>query len=572
LPLLTLRSIEGLLFRPMALTVVFALLGAVGFTLLVLPPLAGVVLRRGYQDWENPILTRLRPAYLNTVRRLMQRPALVVAGATAVVALVCLTILPRLGTEYLPYLDEGVIWIRANFPEGTAVQQTAEFGREIRETILNHPDVAFVTAQAGRNDSGTDPFPPSRLELLVGPKPRDQWVSKNKRQLLDELGTELRAEFPTTRFNFTQPIIDSVTEDTNGTSADLAVQLTGPDLDELLRLAIKTRDIVREVPGAVDVNIEQEGPQPQLVIQPDRALCASYDVQIEDVNQLINTALGGEPVGMLYEGERRFEIVTRFDRQYLSSPEAVARLPVFSNTGVPVPLAQLAKFDLVDGQTIIARDSGQRRLTVRCDIVGTDQGSFVRQVQQRFAAGVQLPAGYQVQWLGMFENLDRASRHFAWVIPLTVVLIYILLVFTFGNHREALLVLLSIPFSLVGGVIALYVRGMHLNVSNGVGFAALFGISIMNGVLMVEWISALRRQGLPTDEAILQGASDRLRPIVMASLVAILGLVPASVATGLGSDVQRPLATVIVWGLFSSCVLTLFVIPALYRLSAPRHP
>jgi len=571
LPLLTLTSIEGLLFRPMALTVVFALLGAVGCTLLVLPPLSAILLRKGYEDFENSLLSRARPLYSVMLRRLIHRPLAVALAAGIAVAAVCVTVLPRLGTEYLPYLDEGVIWIRANFPEGTAVQQTAEFGRQIREILLENPDIAFVTAQAGRNDSGTDPFPPSRLELLVGPKPRDQWASPNKRDLLDQLGGRLRAEFPTSRFNFTQPIIDSVTEDTNGTSADLAVQLTGADLDELLKLATTTRAIVRSVPGAVDVNIEQEGPQPQLIVEPDRALCASYDVRIEDVNQLINVALGGEPVGILYEGERRFDVVTRFDRQFLTSPEAVGRLPVFSRGGVPVPLAQVARFQLTDGQTIIARDSGQRRLTVRCDIVGRDQGSFVRDVQRRFNEHIELPAGYQVQWLGMFENLDRASRHFAWVIPVTVVLIYILLFFTFGTHREALLVLVSIPFSLIGGAIALYVRGMHLNVSSGVGFAALFGISIMNGVLMVEWISELRRQGMATDLAIVQGALDRLRPILMASLVAILGLVPASVATGLGSDVQRPLATVIVWGLVSSCVLTLFVIPSLYGLMAPKH-
>jgi cobalt-zinc-cadmium resistance protein CzcA len=570
LPLLTLRSIEGLLFRPMALTVVFALIGAVLCTLFVLPAAATVLLRRGYRDWENPLLAWFRPRYEALIRVLMGHRFGVLSAALATMAAVALFIVPRLGTEYLPYLDEGVIWVRANFPEGTAVQQTAEFGKQIREIVLEFPDVQFVSAQAGRNDSGTDPFPPSRLELMVGPKPRGQWVSASKQDLVAAIGRRLREEFPTTRFNFTQPIIDSVTEDTNGTSANLAVQLTGADLDVLSKLARQVVELVRSVPGSVDVNIEQEGPQPQLVIQPDRALCASYDVQIEDVNQLINTALGGEPVGTLYEGERRFDVVTRFDRRYLSSPQSVGRLPVFSRSGVPVPLAQVARFDVVDGHTLIARDGGQRRLTVRTDIVGRDQGSFVREVQRRFADEVQLPSGYQVEWLGMFENLQRASRHMIVVLPITIALIYWLLVVTFGNQREALLVLLSIPFAFIGGALALYVRGMHFNVSNGVGFAALFGISIMNGVLMVECIAGLRRQGMDVAEAVVQGASQRLRPILMASLVAILGLVPASIATGLGSDVQRPLATVIVWGLCSSSVLTLLVIPSLYSLFAPK--
>jgi cobalt-zinc-cadmium resistance protein CzcA len=569
LPLLTLTSIEGLLFRPMAITVVYALIGAVVFTLFVLPSLATLLLRRGYRDFENPLLTWCRPRYEQLVLRMSRRPWSVLAVSGAVVGAVCVLIIPRLGTEYLPYLDEGVIWIRANFPEGTAVQQTAAYGNEIRAIVRSFPDVAFVTAQAGRNDSGTDPFPPSRLELMVGPKPREEWVSRSKQELVAKIGERLRAEFPTTRFNFTQPIIDSVTEDTNGTSANLAVQLTGEDLEILRRLAEEVKAVVQAVPGAVDVNIEQEGPQPQLLIQPDRALCATYNVSIDDVNQLINTALGGEPVGTLYDGEKRFDIVTRFDRAYLTSPEAVGRLPVFSASGVPVPLSQVAKFEVLDGQTIIARDGGRRRLTVRTDIVGRDQGSFVREVQRRFDEHIELPAGYNVQWLGMYENLERASRHFVVVLPITVALIYALLVLTFGTHREALLVLLSIPFAAVGGVLALYLRGMHFNVSNGVGFAALFGISIMNGVLMVEWISNLWHSGASLDDAITKGAGERLRPILMASLVAILGLLPASVASGLGSDVQRPLATVIVWGLISSSILTLFVVPGVYRLFAP---
>lgn len=572
LPLLTLTSIEGLLFRPMAITVVYALIGAVIFTLFVLPALATLLLRNGYRDWENPLLRWLRPRYERLIGSLSRRPWTVLVGSLALVAVTSLTVIPRLGTEYLPYLDEGVIWIRANFPEGTAVQQTAAYGRDIRAIVGSFPDVAFVTAQAGRNDSGTDPFPPSRLELMVGPKPREEWQSKSKQELVAKIGERLRAEFPTTRFNFTQPIIDSVTEDTNGTSANLAVQLTGPDLEVLRQLAAEVKTVVQSVAGAVDVNIEQESPQPQLVIEPDRALCATYNVAIDDVNQLINTALGGEPVGTLYEDEKRFDVVTRFDRVYLNSPEAVGRLPVFSASGIPIPLSQVAKFSVLDGQTIIARDDGQRRLTVRTDIAGRDQGSFVHEVQARFAREIKLPAGYRVQWLGMYENLERASRHFVYVIPVTIVLIYALLVFTFGTHREALLVLISIPFAFIGGAVALYVRGMNFNVSNGVGFAALFGISIMNGVLMVEWISKLRHGRLSLDEAIVRGAGERLRPILMASLVAILGLLPASVATGLGSDVQRPLATVIVYGLLSSTLLTLIVIPCLYRLFATKQP
>jgi len=569
-PLLSLTSIEGLLFRPMALTVIFALLGAAIFAMLALPALATMLLRKGFRDWENPVLRVVRSLYGHFVVALLRFRWGVLLGMIATLVLVCVTIIPRLGFDFLPYLDEGVIWVRANFPEGTSLEQTAKFGDQMREIVHEFQDVTFVTAQAGRNDSGTDPFAPSRLEMMVGLKPYDQWALGSKRELIDKLGERLRQDFPTTRFNFTQPIIDSVTEDTNGTSANLAVEFSGPDIDILRKLGRQTIEVLRQVPGAVDVNIEQEGPQPQLVIEPDRARCARYNVHIGDVNQLINTALGGEPIGTLYEGERRFDIVTRFGREFLSSTEAIGRLPVYNQSGLPIPLEQVANFDLRDGQTFIARESGRRRITVRCDIVGRDQGGFVAEAKRLFAENVTVPEGYRVRWIGMFENLERASRHFLLVIPITVGIIYFLLLATFKTQRETLIVLLSIPFAFVGGAIALYARGMTFNVSSGVGFAALFGVSIMNGVIMVEWISKLRREGAELDEAIVSGAKNRLRPILMASLVAILGLLPASISTGLGSDVQRPLATVIVWGLFSSLLLTLCVLPALYRLLPPK--
>jgi len=546
------------------------------FALFVVPVLATFLFRHGYREWENPLLRWFRPVYARAIRRLLAARGLVAAGVAALVAVVLLGVIPRLGTEFLPYMDEGVIWIRANFPEGTSIQQTAEFGKTIRQIVRDKfQDIKFVTVQSGRNDDGTDPFPPSRMEMMVGPKPRGQWVQfKTKHELLAALGERLREEFPTTRFNFTQPIIDSVTEDTNGTSANLAIEFSGLDSDVLLGLARRGVELLRRVPGALDVSIEQEGPQPQLVIQPDRALCARYNVNIDDVNRLINTALGGEPVGTLYEGERRFDIVAKFDRTWLNSPQAIGRLPVHTADGIPVPLGEVAKIDLVDGQTIIARENSRRRLTVRCDITGRDQGGFVADAQRRFAREItpSLPADYRVEWLGMFENLARARVHFLVLIPITIGLIYVLLWVTFGSQRAALLVLLAVPFACIGGALALYVRGMHLNMSAAVGFTALFGVAIMDGVLMVRWVSTLRTQGMALEEAIVEGALGRLRPILMTSIVAIFGLLPASLATGLGSDVQRPLATVIVWGLFSSTTLTLFVVPVLYRILVPGLP
>jgi cobalt-zinc-cadmium resistance protein CzcA len=573
LPLLSLTSIEGLLFRPMALTLVFALLGALFFALFVVPVLATILFRRGYQEWDNPLLRWFRPVYAASLRGMLHIRWLVVVAVAGLLAVVFVRVLPRLGTEFLPYMDEGVLWIRANFPEGTSIQQTTRFGKDIRQIILDFPEIQCATVQAGRNDSGTDPFPPSRMELMVAPKPSETWQRfRSKHELVAALGQRLREEFPTTRFNFTQPIIDSVTEDTNGTSANLAVEFSGPQTGVLLGLARKMVDLLRKVPGAQDVSIEQEGPQPQLVIDPDRALCARHNVRIDDVKRLIDTALGGEPVGALYEGDRRFDIVAKLDRSFVTSAQAIGRLPVHTTDGTAVPLAEVARIEIVDGQTIIARENGVRRMTVRCDITGRDQGGFVAEAQRRFAETMTVPAGYRVEWLGMFENLTRARRHFMVLIPITIALIFVMLWVTFHSPRAAVVVLLAVPFACIGGVLALYVRGMHLNMSSAVGFTALFGVAIMDGVLMVRWISTLRVQGMGLEEAIVEGALERLRPILMTSIVAIFGLLPASLATGLGSDVQRPLATVIVWGLFSSTTLTLFVVPVFYRILVPRLP
>jgi cobalt-zinc-cadmium resistance protein CzcA len=574
IPLLTLTRIEGLLFRPMALTIVFALIGALLFALFAVPVLVALLFSRGYKEWHNPLMRLLEPAYAWTIRRLLGVRWLVALLVGVALAGVVWYIAPRLGTEFLPYMDEGSIWVKSNFPDGCSLQQTSAFGGRLREIVRDEfPDIAFISVQAGRNDANTDPFPSNRMEIMIGPKPRKEWRQfQTKDELVTALGKRFRSEFPTNRFNFTQPIIDNVIEDTNGTSADLAVEISGDDAAVLRELAERTVELLRSVRGSQDVAVEQEGPQPQLVIEPDRQLCARYNVRVEDVNTIINTALGGEPVGTLYEGERQFNIVTKFDPSVSRSPAAVGRLPVFTADGIALPLSQVARIDVNDGQTIIGREGSRRRLTVRCDIRGRDQGGFVGEAQEKFEREIKLPPEYRVKWLGMFENLSRARKHFMIMIPVAGALVFAMLVITLGSARAALAVVLAVPFAVVGGVLALHLRGMNLNVSGGVGFAALLGVSIMNGVLMLQRVTDLRMNGLPLDDAVVRGARELLRAILMASLVAMLGLVPASMATGLGSDVQRPLATVIVWGLFSATAVTLFVVPVFYRLLNPPLP
>lgn len=570
LPLLTLGSIEGLLFRPMALTMIFTLLGALVFALFVVPILSLYVFRGGYVEWENPILERLQHAYGKLLYGLMRYRRPVIVAAFGLLGLAVYFVAPRIGTEFLPHMDEGTIWVRANFPEGTSLEQSSAYGRRLRETALALEDIDFITVQAGRNDSNTDPYPPSRLEIMIGPKPENERRRfRSKHELVAELRRRFRETLPTTRFNFTQPIIDSVTEDTNGTSANLAVELSGEDPSVLLDLAAKTRDLLRSIPGAVDVNIEQEGPQPQVIIEPDRALCARYNVRIEDVSRMINVALGGEPVGTLYEGDRRFDITARFRRDAAASTASLGRLPIHTRDGIPISLDQVARIEVTDGQTLIARENGRRRLTVRTDIVGRDQGGFVAEAQRRFASEVSLPHGYRVSWLGMFENLARAKRHFSILLPLTIAVISLVLLASFRSPRIVLILLMPIPFSFVGATLALYARGMNMNVSAAVGFGTLFAVAILDGLLMVMAIDQFQREGLSLEQAIVEGRLRRFRPILMTTFVAIVGLVPASLATGLGSDVQRPLATVIIWGLTTSTLLAHFVSPLFFRALAP---
>ena len=573
LPLLTLTHIEGILFRPMALTIIYALGGGLLFALFLVPVLSTVFFRYGYEEWENPVLRWIKPVYASILKMFLHSRVLVATLSFIGLTLMLYHLLPRMGVEFLPYIDEGTIWVKANLPDGTAMEQTAIFGKEMRHIIMEHPDIDFVAMQVGRADAFSDPFPCSRVEMMVGPKPQSLWKqAKTKHEITAAIGKRLREEFPMVRFAFTQPILDNVMQYTNGTSAQLGVEISGSDFDILRDLATQTVEMLRTIPGAQDVNIEQEGPQAQLLIVPDRRLCARYNVKIEDVTRLINTALGGDPIGILYEGDRRFEIVTKWDRQVVSSPQAIGRLPVHSADGIPIPLSQVAKIEIADGQTLITRPDGNRALTVRCGIVGRDEGGFVAEAQAKYAQEIMMPEGYRVEWIGMFANLERAYKHFMIIMPITIGIVFFILVISFGSLRAGLVLLLPVPFAFAAGVFALYFREMNFNASAGIGFITLFGLAIMDGILMFKEITRLRMQGYSLDEAIIQGRLNILRPSLMASLVAILGLVPASLASTLGSDVQRPLATVIVWGLTGSTLFTQFISPVFYRLLVPPLP
>lgn len=567
LPLFTLERVEQRLFTPMAYTVCFALLGALLIALTLIPTLATFLFRNGAKTWENPLIAWLARGYGRILEFSLQRALLVVTLAMAIVG-ASFFMASFLGTEFLPTLDEGTIWVRTNLPPGTSLQKSAEVANTVRSAIQGFPEVRNVASQAGRNDSGTDPFGPNRIEFLVTLNSYDSWpAGRTKSHLVADLARLLEDRVPGANFNITQPIIDTVTEAVTGSSADLAILFVGPDLDRLRELAAEALDIVRQVPGAADSAIEQEDEQPQLTIQLNRAAMARYGVRVRDLQDLIELAVGGRSVSTLFDGERRFDITVRYIPEARVDAGVIAEMLVPTRSGARVPLAQLAEVTVADGESIIARSENRRLVAVRTNIRGRDQGGFASDVRRRLERAMEIPEGYTVEWGGQFENMERAKRRLAFVLPVTILIIFVLLFFAFRSTRDALIVMLTVPFSLVGGIFLLWLRGINLSVSAAVGFISLFGVAVMSGVLILSEINRRRRQpGADLRQTIIEGAMAQMRPVLMMIVVAMLGMIPAARATGIGSDVQRPLATVLVGGLASTLMLTFLALPALYYL------
>jgi cobalt-zinc-cadmium resistance protein CzcA len=552
----------------MAMTVCFALLGSLLLSLTLVPALATYLLRGKRPVPRHRLLEWLTERYARLVGRVVRHAWITVSVAVVVVAgAVGLGV--SLGSEFLPELDEGVIWIRANLPPGISVEKSADVAATMRRLIRQSPEVTMVMSQTGRNESGTDPFGPNRNEFLVDLKPYDTWPhGKTKADLVDELSQRLQAAIPGSSFNFTQPIIDTSTEIATGSSADLAVIVTGQDLRQLRAVATQALAVLRVIRGAADTSIEQEADQAQLRIAVNRYQVARYGLNVSDVQDVIDLALGGSPITGVFEGDRRFDVVARYAPGARADASSIAAILIPTREGGRVPLAQLADIAVADGATIIARRENERQITIRTNIRGRDQGGFVREAQARFTDVVKLPPGYRVSWGGQFENFDRARQRLEIIIPITIGIIFLLLFVTFGSAFDATLVLLNVPFSLAGGLIALYLRDINLSVSAAVGFISLFGVAVMSGVL---YISDVNRRRLDLEvsltEAIVEAARTQFRPILMLILVAMLGMIPAALARGIGSDIQRPLATVVVGGLLSTLLLTLVALPAVYRIT-----
>jgi cobalt-zinc-cadmium resistance protein CzcA len=571
IPLFTLERVERRLFTPMAFTVCYALIGSLLIALTLVPVLATYLFTERSKSWENPVLKWLQRKYEGTVRFSVahSKSVLIISGAVVVFSV---TLATRLGSEFLPQLDEGVIWVRANLPAGIALSKSAQVAANIRQIIARFPEVSLVSSQTGRNDSGTDPYGPNRNELFVPLKPYETWTAgKKKSDLVEEISTTLHKQIPGAALSFTQPIIDNVTEAVTGSPADLAVIISGPDLTRLRELAGQTLDSLRHIRGAADTFIEQEEDQAQLRIAIDRQHLARYGINIRDVQDVIELALGGRAVSAVFEGERRFDVTVRYIPEARADISAIGSILIATHEGGRVPLSELAAIQIVNGATIIARRENQRQISVRTNIRGRDQGTFVADAQRAFDRQVKLPEGYSVTWGGQFENLERARRRLTIILPITIAIIFVLLFLTFGTAGHAGLVLINVPFSLVGGIVALYVRNINLSVSAAVGFISLFGVAVMSGVLVVSEINRRVKSGAGLEAAVVQGTLAQMRPVLMMIIVAMLGMVPAARATGIGSDIQRPLASVVVGGLLSTLVLTLLALPALYYVTSREH-
>ena len=566
LPLFAFERVERKLFTPMAFTMSYAMLGALLVAIFLIPGIAYAIYRKPRKVYQNRWLEKLKGKYTRLLTKVLNNSRRTIAVSLIILAAgIVLSI--TVGKDFLPELDEGSIWLQVNLPPGISVEKAKELSDTLRVHTMKYPEVTYIMVQAGRNDDGTDPFTPSHFEVSIGIKPYDQWpAGKRKSDLIDELAAEY-ATLPGFNVGFSQPMIDGVMDKIAGAHSELVVKVYGNNFRETRRIAEDIVKTLNTVPGAVDIDIDQEPPLPQLKIIMNRDAIARYGLNVSDVAELVEVAIGGKAVAQLYQGDRQYDITCKYREIDRNTPEKIAGLMLNSATGAKIPLSQVADIQTGTGESTITREMNKRHLTVKLNLRGRDLSSFLNEAQSAIEKNVQYDKNsYTIKWGGAFENQHRAYSRLAVIIPVTLMCMFMLLFITFGKFRQAAIVLLIVPLALFGGMLALNVRGMTLNVSSAVGFIAMFGLSIQNGIILISQINELRKEGHELFDSVLEGAKRRFRPILMTSITTIIGLFPASLATGIGSDVQRPLATVIVYGLMFSTLISMFVTPVFYYL------
>ena len=566
LPIFTFQRVEGKIFTPVALTLSFALLGGLVLTLTLVPALLSFAMKRDDMgEKHSPWMQRLQEKYRELLTWAQGRSRLVMTGSAALLVLTLL-LSPLLGTEFLPKLDEGNIWLTLTLPPSTALETTRNIERRVRGILRSYPEVQSVISQMGRPDDGTDPKGAYNVEILADLKPHSTWRFSDKEELVADMEKRIHA-IPGIPTNFSQVIQDNVEESLSGAKGEIAVKVFGPDLAVLEDKGEQIAALLGSIRGAADVESLKVGGQSEIDIRLNRAALSRLGVNVSDANNAVQAALGGVPVGGFYEGDRRFDITVRFAEPFRDAVDDVGGLAVSlpsGGTNATIPLAEIASVEVRQGAARITREAGGRNVTVKLNLLGRDQGSFVAEAQARVAAEVALPPGYSITWGGQFENQQRAMKRLKIIVPISLGLIFLLLFWAFRSIRPAVLVLIMVPFTLIGGFCGLAVSGLHLSVSAAVGFIAVAGISVQNGVILVEQILELLRRGATLAEAIANGAVSRLRPILMTALMAGLGLMPAALSHGIGSETQRPFAVVIVGGIVSATLFTLLLLPVLF--------
>ncbi len=570
LPLFAFQRVEAKLFLPMAYAVGYAQLGALLFALLVIPGLAYLAYRKPRRIFRNPVLDWIQALYGHALEGSLRRPGIAaVLGGAAAVAVVGLG--ATVGREFLPELDEGSIWLQVQMPAGISLAKATEMAADLRRAVRAFPEVSYIVTQLGRNDDGTDPWTPSHIEASVGLHPYGTWPSgETKQNLIARMAAKFHT-MPGFDVGFSQPMIDGVNDKIAGAHSELVIKIFGDDFNELRRIGKEIVGILEATPGTADVSIDQEPPLPQIAVKVDRAATARYGINVADVSDLIKTGIGGDPVSQVFIGERRYDTTVRFPAAARSSPEAIGNLVLTSSSGALIPVSQVAQVVLQTGESTITREMNHRHLTVKLNYRGRDLSSLLADAHKQVDEKVSFdPDKYSIEWGGQFENQRRAEARLALILGLVLGLMVVLLYAGFGILRQALLILGAVPLATLGGLIALYATGTTLNVASGVGFIALFGVAVMNGVIMVANLNHVRERGVPLFEAVLIGAGERLRPVLMTASVATVGMLPAALATGIGSDVQRGVATVVAGGLIMATLLTLFIIPTFYLVLERR--
>lgn len=562
-PLFSLEGVEGKLFQPMAISIVLAMLASLLVALIVVPAMASYLFTKGVEEKHNPIFAPIENQYKKLLKLALKFKKRIVASAIGLF-IGSLILVPFLGTEFVPELEEGTINIRVTLAPSSSLNTSLQAAEEMERILMTFPEVEYATSRVGRAEIGGDPEPVSNVEIYVGMKPVDEWVSADNRKELQTLMEEKMSVFPGLLFSFSQPIATRVDELLSGIKAQLAIKLFGPDLNVLAQKGSEIEQLVKSIEGTVGVAMEQIAGEAQLVIRPDRDKLSRYGIPMNQMMSLVSDAIGGQEAGQVINGNERYDIYVRLGKQYRNDIEAINNLVIQAANGAWITLSDVAKVAIESGPPQIRRDDVQRRVVIQVNVDGRDMGGLVAEINQRIQDEIDLPGGYSVEYGGQFENQQRAQQRLMIVVPLSLGLIFLMLYFAFNSVGQALLIMLNVPLALIGGIAALFISGQYLSVPGSIGFIALFGVAVLNGVVMVNAINQRYEGGLDLERSIFEGALSRLRPVLMTASIAALGLIPMLLASGVGSEIQRPLATVVVGGLVTATALTLFVLPVLY--------